>query len=143
MEHPNQSQELPGLKFFQGSLAFHLSTWNRNTGFLSGDLFISTKKNNSTQRTQVALAPLSTVHHFRTELHYARCSESFFSGLESKLAFFMEAFFQYVKILRAMTLFTATSGLDPEVFDKFSGSAPLHLRTLNMVVLSDHHAQNL
>lgn len=117
-----------------GTLDFYLGTYSL------------VQKKNSSYTTQVALSPLSTVHHFRTELYCTRCSERFFSGLESKLAFFMEAkvtFFQCVKILRAMSHFTATSGLDPDVFDKFSGSASLHLRTLNMVVLSDHHAQNL
>lgn len=33
----------------RGNLACHLSTWNRNTGFLSVDLFISTKKEEHTQ----------------------------------------------------------------------------------------------
>lgn len=85
----------------RGSLAFHLSTWNRTLDFYLG-LYSLEQRKNSTYRTQVALAPLSTVHHFRTEFYCARCSESCFSGLESKLAFFMDAevtFFQYAKTI--------------------------------------------
>lgn len=134
---------ISGAGIQRGNLASHLPTWNANTGFLSVDLFISTK-NNSKHRTLVALTPLSTVCNFRKRFYHARCSESFFRGLDSKLAFSMDAeatFFHYVKTIPQsnVTYFTATSGLDPEALDKFSDSASLYLYT---AVLSDPDAQN-
>lgn len=124
---------ISGAGIQRGNLASHLSTWKGNTGFLTVDLFISTKKN-STHRTQVAVAPLCTVCNFRKRFYCARCSESFFWGLDSELAFSIDAevtLFQYVKTIpySNVTYFTATSGLDPDVLDKFSDSASLNLRT--------------
>lgn len=73
----------------------------QNTGFLSGPLFIRTKKEQHMQNS----GSMSTSQYcspFLTEFYCARCSESCFSGLESKLAFFMDAevtFFQYAKTI--------------------------------------------
>lgn len=97
----NHSWDFPGLKFREAVWHFTCQPGTGTLDFYLGIYSLAQRKN-STYRTQVALAPLSTVHHFRTEFYCARCSESCFSGLESKLAFFMDAgvtLFQYAKTI--------------------------------------------
>lgn len=130
----------------RGSLAFHLSTWNGNTGFLSGPSFIRTKKEQHIQNSGsistsqycstfqdsfIVLDVLKAVSQaWSQSWHFSRMQKSHFSSMQR----------QY---LRAMSHFTATSGLDSEALEKFSGSASLYLRTLTMAVLSDHDCHNL
>lgn len=91
----------PGLKFREAVWHFTCQPGIGTLDFYLG-LYSLEQRKNSTHRSQVALATPSTVHHFRTDFYCARCSESCFSGLELKLAFFIDAqvtFFQYAKTI--------------------------------------------
>jgi len=70
---------------------WHL-TWQPGTRTLDFYLWVYSlvQKRTAHTGTRVALAPLSTVCNFR-KINCARCSESFFWGLDSNWAFSMDA----------------------------------------------------
>lgn len=91
---------ISGAGIQKGNLTSNLSTWNGNIGFLSVDLFISTKEN-STHGTQVALGPLSTVCSFMKSFIVQDVLKAFSEAWIQNWHFpwtHKSLFFQYVKM---------------------------------------------